>query len=76
MHFANVILGSLSVMLAGCHTQKMAPQPTDGEESIPPQPVEEYTPPQPDPPVCKYGVPMEIYERPMRKYGVPNVSEQ
>jgi hypothetical protein len=31
---------------------------------------------EPEPVVCKYGVPPEVYERPMRKYGVPDAREQ
>lgn len=73
----NVALGSLSMLLAGCHTQKnvVLAEPTDQPVIEEPGPVvEEPAPPQ-EPLVCKYGVPSEMYERPMRKYGVPDARE-
>lgn len=76
----NLLLGTASVALAGCHVQKnINPAPeTDNTETNPPV-VEPAVGPQqgqePEPPVCLYGVPPEVYERPMRKYGVPDAAE-
>ena len=78
--YVNLALGSLSMTLAGCHTQKVAPQPAAPQE--PDRPVVEEPLPiiqeeQPQEPlVCKYGVPPEVYERPMRKYGGPDMREK
>ena len=75
----NVVLGSLSLLLAGCHTQKRAAQPAEPQSDQPvieePSPVVDEPAPPLEPVVCKYGVPPETYERPMRKYGVPDARE-
>ena len=68
----NLFLGTASVALAGCHIQKKAAETTPAPD--PEQPVVEQ-PKEPEPPVCLYGVPPEVYERPMRKYGIPDVAE-
>jgi hypothetical protein len=74
---ANVALGAMSMLFAGCHTQKQV-QPAEPDQPVieqpeaPQQPVAQ----EPEPVVCKYGVPPEVYERPMRKYGVPDAREQ
>ncbi|MBR2165878.1 MAG: hypothetical protein IKP02_06080 [Paludibacteraceae bacterium] len=71
----NVALGSLSMLLAGCHTQKNV-VPAEPEQPVieEPSPAVEPAPPV-EPLVCKYGVPAEVYERPVRKYGIPDVRE-
>ena len=75
----NVVLGSLSMLLAGCHTQKRVAGAEAQEADQPvieePSPVIEEPAPPLEPVVCKYGVPPETYERPMRKYGVPDARE-
>ena len=69
----NLLLGAASVALAGCHTQKKAVEPTPAPETD--KPVVEQ-PKNPDEPVvCLYGVPAEVYKRPMRKYGPPDAAE-
>jgi hypothetical protein len=72
MTMTNVALGSLSMLLAGCHTQKQAAQPAEPESDAGEPRIEQPIPVEPEPPVCKYGVPVEVYERPMRKYGIPD----
>ena len=64
---ANVALGSLSMLLAGCHSQKQAPKPDPVidepqptvEDQVSPRIEKKYGPPPAkfEPPVCKYGVP-------------------
>ena len=68
----NLILGSVSVALAGCHIQKKSVEPTPTPD--PAQPVVEQ-PIEPEPVICMYGVPAEVYERPMRKYGPPDAAQ-
>jgi len=65
----NLLLGTVSVALAGCHVQKTVAeqQPNDNEA---PQPVIEETNPIPEA-ICLYGVPVEDYAQPAPKYGVP-----
>ena len=68
----NLVLGSISMTLAGCHVQKQA------AETVPvPQPdtTKMEQPAEPEPILCKYGVPPEFYDRPTRKYGVPDAAE-
>ena len=64
---ANVALGSLSMLLAGCHSQKQAPKP-DPVIDEPQSPVEDQIPPHME---KKYGVPPAKFEPPVCKYGVP-----
>ena len=73
------MLGSLSMVLAGCHTQKKAAQPVEPEPAEPAT-QEQVTKPNTsetasgidDRVVCKYGVPAELNERPALKYGTPD----
>ena len=50
----NLLLGAISLMLAGCHTQKQMAQPTNDDPVN--QPKIEQTQ-QTDVPVCLYGPP-------------------
>jgi hypothetical protein len=68
----NLLLGSISVALAGCHVQKQPAEPTPTPS--PDTPVVEQ-PNDQEPIMCLYGAPPEFYERPMRKYGVPDAAE-
>ncbi len=67
----NLVLGSLSMFLVGCHTQKKAAQATQPENDTQVEQAAEG-----DRVVCKYGVPAEMYERPTRKYGTPDMREK
>ena len=70
----NLLLGALSLTLAGCHTQKKAAESTQNDQGEKPQ-IEQV---QEGEVKCMYGVPAENYaepaeshERPALKYGVP-----
>ena len=75
----NLVLGSLSMLLVGCHTQKKAVQPAEPEPAEPAT-QEQVTEPNTsetasgidDRVICKYGVPADLNERPKLKYGTPN----
>lgn len=78
----NLMLGALSMLLAGCHSPKHAVKPNmnDPEPPVTQQNdndvIELYGVPNADYeeiPVAKYGVPNAEYEIPMLKYGVPNI---
>jgi len=69
----NLLLGSISVALAGCHVQKQPTEPAPVPE--PDQPVVEQKN-DPEPLICLYGAPPEFYERPTRKYGVPDAADK
>lgn len=69
----NLLLGAASVALAGCHIQKKSVEPTPAQDPAQPAMEEQVQPAEE--PVCLYGVPAEVYERPMRKYGVPDAAE-
>lgn len=85
----NLLLGAISLTLAGCHTQKkVAPNPendpANSNQPIVEQPQIQPQPEQDDVPVCLYGPPPESYatpkpepyEMPARKYGVPTPPEK
>lgn len=74
MTFVNVALGSLSMVLAGCHVQKQAASTDTPVINETEQQQQTDTPVihEPEPVVCKYGVPAEVYEMPKRKYGIPD----
>lgn len=63
----NVVLGALSMLFAGCHSQKNV---TKTETDSPNQPKVEQTEPEV---VEMYAVPNAEFERPVMKYGVPNM---
>ena len=78
--YANLALGSLSMLFAGCHAQKKV-QPVEPAEPDQPKIEQQETPvkpvvEEPEMPVCKYGVPPEVYERPTRKYGAPDARRE
>lgn len=62
LHRLNLIIGAVSISLAGCHTTKQSVQTSGNEtqafEPAPPPPPEPIPEPKPvDPPPVKYGVP-------------------
>jgi starvation-inducible outer membrane lipoprotein len=71
----NLLLGTVSVALAGCHVQKQASEQTNNTNTGQEEVVEQPTPAQQQEAVCLYGVPAAVYEQPPRKYGVPDVTE-
>lgn len=75
LYFVNMVLGSLSILLAGCHTQKNAAKAAEDNRDEA-QPVVEQKDTISDRVICMYGVPAEIYERPALKYGVPDGREK
>ena len=72
LYLINLVLGSLSIMLAGCHTQKNAAKASEKTEQDPDQPVVAQKDSINEQVICMYGVPVEFQERPMLKYGVPD----
>lgn len=71
----NILLGTVSVALAGCHVQKNvnpAPETANDTTNISQPVVDQPTEPEA---VCLYGVPADVYRRPTRKYGVPDAAE-
>ena len=78
LYLINLVLGSLSIMLAGCHTQKQAAKATETQLDEN-QPAVEQNDSINDRVVCMYGVPAELEEKPVRpmlKYGVPDGREK
>jgi len=67
-----MVLGSLSILLAGCHTQKNAAKAAQDNNRDENQSVVEQTDSVSNRVICMYGVPAEIHERPALKYGVPD----
>ena len=53
----NILLGAVSMTLAGCHSQKAVTNPQPAEPAQPTPAVE------PGEVICLYGVPREVYER-------------
>ena len=68
--WVNLVLGSLSMFLVGCHSQKKAVQSARLENDTQVEATDS------DRVVCKYGVPAEMYERPTRKYGTPDMRDK
>lgn len=71
----NLLLGTISVALAGCHIQKQPVEPTPTPPQEADKPIVEQTS-ETEPLLCMYGAPPEVYERPMRKYGPPDSADR